>query len=374
MSAAVWGMLGAALVLRALALSPYEIGYSDEYMQYLEQGRRLATGHGIIPWEYRYGARNALIPQIMALPQWLGLWWAPGTHLALWLARGLFAALASAGTLWGAWALGRATSARHGLVALAAAGLWWESILFCDLMLSESIGASLCLAAAALLTGQRRPGRLALAGLLLGLGVMARLQYGLFAAVLALWALWGADRRAWGAVVAGGLGAGLIGALSDVAMGQTPFRWIAVNLAMNIDAGRAARFGTEPAAYYLRLMLAHWGMAAPFLLAGAVFAASGAQGRRYRPLLAAALVSLAAHSLIAHKEYRFVWVSVLALVVLGGIGALRWAEQRWPRNPRAVVAALVAGLGALSWVAAQQSGGFASMRGGAAITTLAVQA
>ncbi len=45
----------AGLVSRALAFAPFDISHADEIMQFLEQGKRLATGHGIVPWEYRYG-------------------------------------------------------------------------------------------------------------------------------------------------------------------------------------------------------------------------------------------------------------------------------------------------------------------------------
>ena len=372
---AIWAAALVALVARALAFSPYAIGYADEWMQYLEQANRLATGQGIVPWEYRYGARNALIPQLLAGPVWLGHWLAPGTHLAMLMARGVFAGFGAL-ALWAAWRLGRVAGRPHALIALLGVALWWECGLFGSLMLSESIGAALMLGAAAALLGRRD----ALAGLLLGLGVLARLQYGLFGAVLALGALRG-DGQRWLRLMAGAAVALAVGALSDLALGRVPYRWVLVNLSMNMGGGaaaRAARFGTEPAGYYLRMLVAHWGVALLPMLWAAIWAGWRAGEGRYRPLLVAALVNLAAHSLIAHKEYRFVWVSVLVLVVLAGVGVAETALRRWPgsagASPWRWLAAGVAGWGLVTAYAQGVSGGFAAMRGGDAITLGAVQA
>ena len=75
------------LWLRMRAFSPFEIGYADEIMQYLEQAKRISTGHAIVPWEYRYGARGSLIAQVLAGPWWLGWKLAPGTLTAMLAAR-----------------------------------------------------------------------------------------------------------------------------------------------------------------------------------------------------------------------------------------------------------------------------------------------
>ena len=110
-------VVGAGLALRALAFAPFDISHADELMQYLEQGQRLATGHGIVPWEYRYGARNELLPQLLALPFWLGAKFAPGTLAGMLAARWLFLA-ATLLALPAAWRLGALTSRTHALAAL----------------------------------------------------------------------------------------------------------------------------------------------------------------------------------------------------------------------------------------------------------------
>jgi GPI mannosyltransferase 3 len=39
-----------------------QINYPDEIFQYLEQAHRLEFGYGVIPWEYRYGIRSWILP------------------------------------------------------------------------------------------------------------------------------------------------------------------------------------------------------------------------------------------------------------------------------------------------------------------------
>lgn len=368
---AVAAMVLTAIAFRLLAFAPLDISHADEIMQYLEQAKRLATGHGIVPWEFRYGARNGLIAQLLAAPWWLGGQLAPGTLAAMYAARLTFLVLTLL-ALPAAWRLGALTSRWHALAALFVAAVWYESVLFSTLLLSEVLATGLiALAAPLLLDEARRPATLRVAGLLLGLGVVVRLQYAPFAAVLALASL-RTDWKAWGQVVLGGIGAALIGGLSDLGMGRWPFEWVWVNFAYNIGDARAARFGASPPLEYLRWLLVHLGPAAPLILAGAMLAPA-----RYRPLVLALVANIAFHSLIAHKEYRFIWLSTFLIVVLAAIGSVSLAERLAARRGAALTLRMLAGLG-LVWLGASmaaehQSGGARTLRGGAPIP-LAAQA
>ncbi|MDE1918138.1 MAG: hypothetical protein KGJ57_09160 [Sphingomonadales bacterium] len=374
MAWAIAGCVVLAIGLRALLFAPLEIGYADELMQYLEQANRLVTGHGIMPWEVRMDARNQIIPQMLAPAMWLGHCLAPGTLWAVWLARAFFAALTLL-ALPAAWRLGRLTSPRHGLVALFAVSIWYESVLFSELLLSESLASALLVMAAALLLAPVDSARgLRLGGLLLGLGVIVRLQYAPFAAVLLIGACW-RHRPRWQAAMMGCGVALSIGALSDLLGHHVPYHWVVQNVILNIGtANRAASFGVEPPQTYVIWLFEHLGPFAPFMLAGAFLA-----GKAYRPLAAAALVNLLLHSLIAHKEYRFIWLSVLVVVVLSAIASLRGidmlARRRGAKQASGIaMAVLICAWLIASLAANQQSGGARAMRGGSAITRLAIQA
>ncbi len=360
----------AALVLRWRWFAPYDIAYPDELMQYLEQGRRLATGSGIVPWEYRYGARNAPVAQVLAMPWWLGERIAPGTALPMLLARGWFVALNLA-VLPAAWRLGRLTSRRHALIALVVAGLWWEAALFGNLLLSEALSATLILAGAALLLDEaRRAAPLRWAGLLLGLGVVVRFQHAPAVAVLAVLAL-KRDWQAWRELVLGGLCALAIGAASDLAMGRTPYAWTLINLQFNSAEGRAERFGANGPFDYLLWLWRHLGPATPLIVGAALYVPA-----RYRPLLAALAVNMAFHSVVTHKEYRFVWLTTLALLVLAAIGSVSLLERLLARRGRSLGAAQLVLL-AMAWLTASlaaevSSGGARAFRGGGPIPLAAI--
>lgn len=373
---AAWSFAAALLMLAALALrvrgfSLYDIGYSDELLQYLEQGNRLVTGHGVVPWESRVGLRNGLIPQLLALPILIGHVMAPGTLLHVALARTTFLALTLL-TLPAAWRIGMVHSRSAALVALAAAALWWESVLFSQFMLAESLGAALILLGAAPLLDQNAsPRSLVAAGFLIGLAVLVRVQFAVFAGVLVLAAL-RLDRRRWIAVATGGLMAALLGALSDLAMEATPFGWVFVGLQMNLGQGMAARFGTlGPLAYLSMLDLHLWPIFAPVAIGAAL------SGARHRPLLLAALSNLLAHSLIAHKEYRFIWLTTLTLLLLAAVALVRLADRvaRDRGQPQGVslrgALALCYGIALLSAFSAWMTGGASTWRGGGAIPRLA---
>lgn len=367
-----------AVWLRAAHFSLFEIMHADELMQYLEQGNRLVTGHGLVPWETHFGLRNGLIEQFIALFLWIGHALADEQLFAVRLARGAFAALTLL-VLPAAWRLGALTSRRHALVALFVVAIWWEAVLFSDLLLSESLASALILLAAApLLSGDADDGlhagtaSLATSGFLLGLGVLTRLQYAPFVAVLVIGTL-RMDWRRWRPVVLGGLAAAMLGAASDFAMGRLPFAWILVNFSMNIGHDIAARFGISGPFAYLSGLYTHL---APVMVPALVAACLA--GRRYWPLMAAAAINVLIHSLIGHKEYRFIWLSTLTILILAAVTTVRLADRLAERRS-GVAGPIAMGLLCLGWLGASlasehKSGGYEAFRGGGAVPRLALRA
>jgi hypothetical protein len=106
----------------------------------------------------------------------------------------------------------------------------------------------------------------------------------------------------------------LVGILDTVTLGY-PFASIARNVLYNLYYGVSDSFGIRPWYFYGEVMVALWGGAIAGLL---LFAALGA--RRLPMLLAVAAVILAVHTLVGHKEYRFIYPALLLLTVLAGIG------------------------------------------------------
>ena len=109
---------------------------------------------------------------------------------------------------------------------------------------------------------------------------------------------------------------------------MTPFGWLIANIQQNLLQDRAAEFGVTPAITYLYSFWLMWSGAIVLLL----FAIR--QGWRHAPLLlATAVANIAFHSLIGHKEYRFIFLSVALLIIIAALGSGDWI--RWLRTKHA---------------------------------------
>lgn len=315
-------LLGLALRLLVLNLTVYH--HADEVWQYIEPAYGLVTGDWIQTWDIRSGIRSWLIPLVLVGPVWLGQAISPETLLHVHLAQGLMALL-SLGMIWAGWALGLRISRRHALVAAFVAAIWVEFAYFAPRTSSDALALSLLLPASALLVSFRETRDVRhgpLAGVLCGLGFVVRFPLGPAIAIGLLWAARLDWRRGWlplGLGFAGGIACDV---LANAVMGEWPLAWIWRNLFANVVANRSHAFGTEPAYWYAFVLRWQWGVLAlpalPALWLGA---------RRYPVLLAMGLTVIATHSLIAHKEYRFILLGVGLLVVLAAIGSVDLVDK-----------------------------------------------
>jgi hypothetical protein len=219
------------------------------------------------------------------------------------------------------------------------AAIWFELVSFAPHTLSEPLATAVILPAALLLTHASLSQRhLAVGGALLALAFVFRFQYAPAIAVLALGACW----RHWRnliPLVAGGFIALVFGGVADAAHGTVPFAWLIANVQQNLLHDRAAEFGVTPAITYLYSFWMMWSVALVLLL----FAIW--QGWRHAPLLlATAVANIAFHSLIGHKEYRFIFLSVALFIIIAALGSADWiqwlrANRAWRRWALPVVAA-----------------------------------
>lgn len=311
-----------AVLLRVIMFNPYAIHHPDEAFQYLEQAHRLAFGYGIVPWEYRDGIRNWVIPLLLTPPMALGGAIAPGSNLYLILARALFA-LVNLAPLPAAWFLGARHSRQAAIVAPAVTAVWIECIFFSVSVLSESIATSCFMVAAALLYTRSSLRSAAVAGALLTFAAIVRFQYVPAIAVFAL-ACAGRDSRRWAGLIAGALPVLLAGAVADAAMGLVPYSWVLNNIRLNLVANRMSEFGGLSPWVYLASVFSCWlaGIVIIPLLAALVW-------REYRALLLAAAVNLVFHQFIGHREYRFIWLTLQIVLLVAAVGSTRAVAETY---------------------------------------------
>lgn len=339
-------MLLIAFGLRAATLAWPSIRHPDEIYQYLEAAHRHIFGYGIVPWEYRVGMRSWLLPLLLSGPMALGEMLAPGSMLYLTLPR-LVMVAASTTIVGSAWMLGARISRTHAICAALISATWYEFIAVAAHPLGETTGLVTACGAAALAFGaEKSRRRMMAAGALLALTCVLRFQYGPATLVLAVFAGQRDWRGRWLPMIAGGAAMLLISAAVDMAFGAVPFFWLMENVRQNIVLDKAAGFGTSPATAYIGVLGDMWSWASVPILIAAYMG-----GRRYPALLWAAVAHFGLHSLIAHKEDRFILLASGFAIVLAGIGTVDLldglAQRMGRRRPTVwIVIAMIVWVGA----------------------------
>jgi hypothetical protein len=344
-------LIGAAIFAAAFALCMTfavlfpGIHYPDEVVQSLEQAHRAVFGYGLVPWEFRDGARSWLLPGLLMAPMWLGSALAPETEAYRLLAQAVVAAVSASTAVVGYW-WGLRFGRWHAVLAALVLGTWFEMLYFGARALGEIVGSAFLFAGVFLSSGRRDVGRAALAGLCLGAAFVFRFHLAPAIALAAAWHCRLDLRRGWLPWLAGASLPLLLLGVTDALAWGTPFGSILANFQANIFEGRSLLYGTSPAPWYGLQLLERWGVAASAIAALAVW------GARRDPLpLLVALVVVLTHSAIAHKEYRFIYPAIplaMFLAALGSAELCRWLAARLKRP--ALHAGLVAGAG-VAWLA-----------------------
>lgn len=316
------------MLLRALSFNKFAVLHPDEVLQYLEPAYRLLTGQGIVTWEFRYGMRGWLVTWLLAGPMVLGQALG-GSAMAGIIAARFAAAAIGLIPVVSAWHLGRRLSPEHGIVAMAVASIWYEQIVFSTHVLTESLAASFFIGAAALISKNAGRAAMMAGGAMLACAVIIRFHYGVAAFAFVLFALTN-DWKRWSWLIFGSLPALILSGTTDLVMGEWPFEWVFNNIHYNLIEGRADDFGVEPASYYLSTIWIFWGWLTPMIVISAI-----ASGKPFRPLLYAAICNLIVHCLIPHKEYRFIELTCLSLIILAAIGSVNLLQWLYRKRPRA---------------------------------------
>jgi hypothetical protein len=344
-------MLGAVCALAValrMAMAVVFPGYehADEIYQALEQAHRLAFGYGIIPWEFGEGIRSYMLPGVLAgvFRAAESVW--PGSYL---LAARLALSLLSLATVCCSWGiLRRLAGPRAALTGAFLAAVWFELVYFGPKAHAEVVAGHILLlgtyAVFPYFEGLR-PARLLCGGFLLGVGFCVRIQLAPMVAVLGLAMLaingW---RRVWyttlGAVIALALGGWV-----DYLTLAYPYASMIGYVKANIVDGASNIFGRMPWNYFIVGLVRVWSGAL------ILFVWFGMEGvRRARPLgllLAMAAALILAHSVVAHKEYRFIYPALPLLLIPVAAGIDRVMERLYPKGAATLAATLV-GIAALS--------------------------
>ncbi len=330
--------------------------WADEIYQVVEPAHHLVYGYGLTAWEYIVGMRSWLFPGVMAAVLWLGELFGSGPAFKFVPAQ-LFMVLCSLISVGVAYRWGeRLDDARGGVVVGGFVAVWVDLLYFAPHPLSDVIAGDVLMAAlyAALpLTTQPTPRRLAIAGALFGLTFALRPLLGPALLVAAIFAC-RRNLHAWGTFILGGTVVLLAsGCLDWITLGA-PFQSIWLSVWLNIAKGVSSDYGTLPAAFFFIAPILFWGFI-PCLIVIAQFVVGS---RRFPALSAVVIAIFLTQSLIAHKEWRFIFPALPPLITLCGIAALqeiRDISQRF-NYPTLLAAAALTLWAGVSLVAALSPG------------------
>ncbi len=333
-----------AFVLRvALGLSFPNTAHPDEVFQVSEQAYRLISGRGIIPWEFREGVRGWLWPGVIAgvlypVERTFG---SASANLAAIVA---FCSLLSLIPIASAYWLGRQISRTHAVLAAFVVAIWFECVYFAVHPLTEVVAGDFLVPALCLMSVRPTAKRAFAAGAFLALAFVMRFHLAPALALAAAWYARGNVRERWLPLLLGALVPMTIYGIVDWATLGWPFRSIYENFRANIVLDRSSHYGVLPIYAFGRMILLEWTGAVAIIGGLAIVGA-----RRFPMWLAVAAIILITHSLVGHKEYRFVYPAVLMLVVLAGIGTGDAVELAKAAIKRSELRRLVAPGAAAAW-------------------------
>jgi|GEM_PF-4718279 len=350
-----------------LGLDDYGIYHPDEIYQTLEPAHEMVYGFGLHAWEWDIGARNTLLPAMLAgvlgVARVFGLE-QPPAYLAV--LRGLVAIVFSS-SAFAVYLLARRFKAAR-VLALAGAALFLfnpVSLYLGFRVFSEVIstpfvlfGLFLALSASPISADDPASKRARLwfmLGLsLLGISVLFRLQNALFIVPLVLpWRFQKTQferyQLAMKVLVAWAL---IFGAIDFFSWGL-PFASAGAYLRFNLLMdGSTEYYGADSIFFYPYYFVRAMGVPGILMLVLPIFAAW-----RARAVLICAGVFLVTHSFFPHKDLRFVLSTIPMLAALSAVGIQCLLEHL--KNPQTQhLAAAIAALGifsAASWGSLQAS-------------------
>jgi GPI mannosyltransferase 3 len=325
------GVLALALFLRLIFFhfSP-SIYWADEIYQSQEPAHRLAYGPGIVTWEYRLGARSWILPALIAAIMKSTAWIGPGSSGYVFGTAFFFAVISLTVVAFAFFWCRKYFGIQYVVLAAFSTAIWFELVNFGPRALNELLAGNLFLPALYLgsLPAKDKAEnklRLVLVGLLLGLTACLRIQYAPAVAVAGIWIMSQNWKARWLPISAAVATVVAVFGIVDAITWSFPFYSFWAYFRENIVNHRAAGFGILPWYYYFASLFVHTGPLALFALIGL----------RRSPILGwISLAILLPHSLIAHKEFRYIYPVLPMLLVLAAVGQIDFLQfverkMRW---------------------------------------------
>lgn len=298
--------------------------YPDEIFETLEPAHRLAFGYGIQSWEWLEAVRSWVLPGFLAGIMRMTAFTGPGS---VGYTRSIIfiLSLLSISTVWFAFAWSRrASSNLAGVIAAVACSFHMTLVYFAPKAFYEVFATNLLLPGLYLGVFAERPHqryRLFFAAMLCGFAACLRLQ--LLPAVLCalVYFCYPRWRERLPSILTGFVVPVTLFGIVDAVTWSYPWESFVNYFQTNVFGYGKESFDTSPWYWYLKVLVFLLGPAIVFLW----------KGSRNSPFLAAfSVVVLASHSVIGHKEPRFIYPIIPLLLTLASIGAVELVTKGEP--------------------------------------------
>ena len=312
----IHGVAFVGLLIRVtIALVSEQVHQADEIFQYLEQAHRLVFGYGYIPWEYRFGIRSWILPgalsPLLQLFKFLQIddpnLYIPGIKI--------FFCFASISLIYSAYIIGKnLVSEQAGRIASILTCVWYELIYFSSKPTPEVLATYLLMIVLAIATTRTSPRNPLLFGFICAFSGLLRLQYLPAIAIITIFGCLGYKKREilkiGGSIFLTVIVAGYV----DYLTWGSFFASYSNSYLFNAVYKVSSLFGKQPPLYLLgTLAICSVGI---FPIVACL---SLKKVRQVWLLWLIAASIIVSHSLILHKEHRFVFAAIPIFLILAAV-------------------------------------------------------
>jgi len=292
----------------------FDLAHPDEIFQTLEPAHRLAYGYGVVTWEWRDGIRSWVFPGVLAGVMKSTDWMGQGSTGYLICVRTLLC-IVSLTTVWFGfvWAE-RAGGTTVAVVSAAACATWYEIVGFAPRAMTEVLASHVLLIGLFLgfyLDDELGRRRLFWAGICCGIAMSLRIQLAPVVLFAALYFSRGCIKKRFPVVISGVLLPVFCFGLVDAWTWHHPFQSFYLYFWENAVKGKSLLYGTKPWYWYLAEQMKHLGPLGVLAIIGV---------RRSTFLGWVTFIILASHSMLGHKEARFLYPALPIIIVLSALG------------------------------------------------------
>lgn len=294
--------LTVGLILRLIfVFISNHIYYPDELYQSLEQAFRLVNGYGLSPWDFVYGLRSFAFPLLLSLPLNLAKMFQVTDPALYHYFPQIFLIFLSLSQIIAAYRMvwHIAHNRRVAQYAAFIIAIWYELIYFSPRALTEMMSLNLFSFAIIALLGKKP--KYMLGASCITAAIIFRPQLGLIGCLTAyplIKKMHHQIRLIMGALIA----VIIFGTIDQWYLGHF-LSHLMTNITISYGSGISDLFGSRAWWYYLASLSATscgiWLLGLPKL-----------KGKAYNLLWYSLITTLILHSLIPHKEYRFIIISI----------------------------------------------------------------